>query len=255
MKRLRNPISTGLIAVVLISLATSAYRLDYQIPLLSGTIDSLERRTLDWRFELRGPIPASDQVAILAFDDRTMQADPTLFERRDGWVRVFTALADAGASAVGVDALFVDPERLLDEDLQSDMDIYFAARVALPDPDSDQARKLLARVHYATKGDDRLQAAIRRLGTVVLAFHLGSSGGEASDDPALTKSAYGQALPGGLPPPEHEQVLAALPAFNAAAKSLGLISVIQDSTSSVRKLVAVRMHRGSTLMPLWPIKE
>ena len=249
MSRLKNPLLAGLAGVLLVTLVTAVYRLGWQVPLLSRTVDVLELKTLDWRFELRGEQQPGDETVILGFDDETIRADPSLFERRDGWVRVLEALRESGARVIGVDALFVDPEHLLDPHLKEDIDEYLRARGPAGEQGT-RAEQLLGRVLHETRADRRLVAAVREAGNVVLAYHLGTSGGMTGDDPALAKSSYGQAVPGPLLPPEGDQVLASMPDLNAAARSLGVISVGEDATRSVRQLVAVRRFKGAFVTPL-----
>ncbi len=250
MRRLKNPLVAGGLTALVVCLLLAAYRLGWDVPLVSSTLEVLERNTLDWRFDLRGPQAPGGEVVVLGFDDRTIREDPGLFERRDGWVRVFEALARQRAKVVGVDALFVDAEHILPAGLKADLDAYFARRASPGDGEPDEAEALLARVHHETLADERLAQVLGRLGNVVLAFHLGSTGGWSNEDPSLAKAAYGQAVPGDLPPPEGKQVLASLPAFNAAARGLGVISVSEDASHAVRQVVAVRRYRGAYMAPM-----
>ena len=246
---MRHPLSAGLLALVLVVLLSASYRLGWHIGLVTNPIDSLELRTLDWRFELRGQTTPGSDTVILAFDDKTMQADPTLFERRDGWVRVLEALNAYEVSVVGIDALFIDPERLLPEALIQELDAFMQTDNNCTEPVCKNAVSLLEKVHIETKADQRLVSAIAQLGKVILAYHLGS-GDSAIDDPALAKSYYGQSVAGPLQPLYANNVVTSLPEFNAAAKALGVISIHEDATHSVRKMLAVRRHKQAYVTPL-----
>ena len=49
-----------------------------------GTIEVMERWSLDWRFWARGPRAPSPQLALVVFDDTTAERAGPLFERRAG---------------------------------------------------------------------------------------------------------------------------------------------------------------------------
>jgi adenylate cyclase len=253
--RLRSPLLAGGLLVLLLALVTAVYRLGWPIPGLSGPLAVAERESLDWRFGLRGPQPASAEVVVLAYDDRTIQQQPELFEKRAGFARVLTALAGSGARAVGVDALFVDHERILPAGLTAAIETYLHERsgaAAAPDAPAGPAAEadaLLRRVYEQTRGDERLSAAIRRAPAVVLAFHLGASGHDAAATEAA-KAAYGQAVAGPRPPPPAARATLSLPAFNAAADALGYVTVTEDATHAVRQIPAARTYRGRVLAPL-----
>ena len=85
----------------------------------SGTIETMERWSLDWRFRQRGPRVPHPQLALVVFDDKTAERAGPLFERRAGWAKVIDAVSAAGPSVIGIDALFDVPERLLGEPLQA----------------------------------------------------------------------------------------------------------------------------------------
>jgi len=254
--RLRDPLLAGGLLVLLLALVTAVYRLGWPIPGLSGPLAVAERESLDWRFGLRGPQPASGDVVVLAYDDRTIRQQPELFEKRAGFARVLDALADSGARAIGIDALFVDPERILPAGLTAAIGAYLHRRTgaaAAPDvPEGPagewpaEADALLRRVYDQTLGDERLTAAIRRAPAVVLAFHLGASG-HGADGADLAKAAYGQALAGPRPPPAAARATLSLPVFNAAAAALGYVTVAEDATHAVRQIPAVRTYRGRVL--------
>ncbi|MEI4231588.1 CHASE2 domain-containing protein [Roseovarius sp. D22-M7] len=69
----------------------------------------IEGRLLDARFVLRGPLAAPPDVAILAFDDATMADLDTFPPPRAALGAAVSAAWDAGADAVAVDFLLIDP--------------------------------------------------------------------------------------------------------------------------------------------------
>jgi len=78
---------------------------------LLGLFAGADLKLLDWRFQLRGPQPTSDLLALVAIDDATIGA----FEDRWPLPREYEAamigaLGEAGARAIGLDLLFLGPD-------------------------------------------------------------------------------------------------------------------------------------------------
>src|SRR5215471_20112825 len=76
-----------------------------------GAFDAADLRLLDWRFRLRGERAASDSIAIVEVDDRTIAALKHWPLPRENYAVLFEALRVAGARAVGVDLQFLGEER------------------------------------------------------------------------------------------------------------------------------------------------
>ncbi|MFN2323971.1 MAG: CHASE2 domain-containing protein, partial [Trueperaceae bacterium] len=93
------------IAVFLGALAIAAWH-----PGARGRVGAaLEGRLLDLRFALRGPLPAPGTVAIVAFDDRALAGIDTFPPARGDIADVVERVFAAGARAVAIDMLLVDP--------------------------------------------------------------------------------------------------------------------------------------------------
>ncbi|MGH1366227.1 MAG: CHASE2 domain-containing protein [Calditrichia bacterium] len=76
------------------------------------TLDSLELKTVDWRFEWRGVEDLSDSpVVIVAIDDQSFEALPERWPwPRSYYARVVRNLNRAGAKAIGIDVIFDSPD-------------------------------------------------------------------------------------------------------------------------------------------------
>jgi len=75
---------------------------------LLGGLRQLDLRMHDWRYRLRGPIPASDRIALVEIDDRTLRVFRNVWPLpRENYAMVIDALTSAGAEAVGLDLLFL----------------------------------------------------------------------------------------------------------------------------------------------------
>ena len=75
---------------------------------LFGGLKALDLRLHDWRYRLRGPVAASDRIALVEIDDRTLRAFKDVWPLpRENYAIAIDALANAGAQAIGVDLLFL----------------------------------------------------------------------------------------------------------------------------------------------------
>jgi adenylate cyclase len=73
-----------------------------------GALRGLDLRLHDWRYRLRGPIPASDRIALIEIDDQTLRAYKDVWPLpRETYALVIDALANAGVQAMGIDLLFL----------------------------------------------------------------------------------------------------------------------------------------------------
>jgi adenylate cyclase len=241
--RIYQPIVIGLLFTCLVSSLMAIHRSGRELP----GLEALERRTLDVRFELRGPTRPGLETVIIAYDDRTLTEDPHLFANRAGWAELLTALSATEPKAIGIDAFFPDAEQILPADLARDIDRYLSS--VRPGPDAP-ADRLLFRVQAECQGDARFIAALRATKNVVLGFHLGLNGGPQLDDPNLGRGKYGQSIKGPYDVREAHQVIGSAPMFTAAARGLGMITVMEDATQAVREIPLVRRYRDSYFTPL-----
>jgi CHASE2 domain-containing sensor protein len=73
-----------------------------------GGLRPLDLRMHDWRYRLRGPVAASDRIALVEIDDRTLRVFRDVWPLpRENYAMAIDALANAGAEAIGVDLLFL----------------------------------------------------------------------------------------------------------------------------------------------------
>ncbi|MBM4380615.1 MAG: adenylate/guanylate cyclase domain-containing protein [Deltaproteobacteria bacterium] len=213
----------------------------------SGWLELLERWTLDARFGLRGPRPASPDIALVVFDDETARRAGTLAERRAGWAQVLRAVKQAGARVIGVDAVFDAPEHLLSPDLAGRVRAW---REAHPEAAAGDEAALLSEVAAELDGDGALEAALREAGNVVLILFQGEGESPEGVEAGLSRARYAQSTPPPEPLPEEGRVVASLPRFNAAAKGLGFATFAEDETRTLRRLLLARGFRGGSYAPL-----
>ncbi|RMI26255.1 MAG: adenylate/guanylate cyclase domain-containing protein, partial [Calditrichaeota bacterium] len=86
-----------------------AYLVRYTIPAL----ESLELKTLDWRFEVRGPEPVDDTpIVLVTIDDYSFEALPERWPwPRSYYAKVVENLTRAGARVIGLDVILDLPDQ------------------------------------------------------------------------------------------------------------------------------------------------
>lgn len=70
---------------------------------------TVEGRLIDLRFAVRGPLPPPETVAIVAFDDRALAEIDIFPPSRSDIAQVVSQIFAAGARAVALDMLLIDP--------------------------------------------------------------------------------------------------------------------------------------------------
>lgn len=108
---LRSAYATAL-SVLVLAAALGAYLFARD----AGPLASAERQTLDWRFQLRGPLPLNDGIVLILVDEASLEALGGWPLRRGALARALARLTAAGPRAVAIDILFTqsggenDPE-------------------------------------------------------------------------------------------------------------------------------------------------
>ncbi len=209
-----------------------------------GTIEIIERWSLDWRFRLRGTRAPAPELALVVFDDATAERAGPLFERRAGWAKVIAAVSAARPKVIGVDAVFDVPERLLGPELQQRVKGWTPGQGA-PEGETEV---LLAEIARELDGDRLLAETIAQAGNVVLILAAGD-GTRAVDASTLGRARYGQGTAGDVPPVEVQSIITSQPVIAAAARGMGFATVAEDETRTVRRLSFARAAAGGLYMP------
>ena len=213
-------------------------------PAGQGSLEVLERWTLDARFRWRGPRTPHPDLALVVFDDATAERAGPLFERRAGWAKVLDAISAQHPKAIGVDAVFDSPERLLGEDLQRQVTDWKAARAG--NAGDEGTAKLLEAIAAELSGDEVLAESVKRAGQVGLIVSETSSG--QPDAPGLGKARYGQATPTDELP-RTRGLVASRPEIVAGARTMGLAVVSEDETRTVRHVAFGRAREQGVYLP------
>ena len=187
-------------------------------------LDRIEWRTVDWRFQLRGPLPASHDLAIVAVDEESIRGIGRWPWPRERFAALVDELARCGARRIVFDVFFTEPDRS----------------------------------NGGAAGDAALVAATRRAGTV---YHAGfvfvPPPGQPPPPPgeAVATKAWGDT------PVAHSSGLASvaslveppgvdfpMPALATGAKAIGLANVL-DSGDGIYRHIVPLVSYGGTVYP------
>ena len=91
-------------------------------------LDSLEMKTIDWRFQQRGERAAPPDVVIAAIDDESLQQEGRWPWRREKLADLTRALHEAGARAIVYDVFLTEPQGPEPADAASDAAFAAASR-------------------------------------------------------------------------------------------------------------------------------
>ncbi|WP_374367692.1 CHASE2 domain-containing protein [Dongia sp.] len=184
----------------------------------NAALERIEGATLDWRFMLRGAIPAPDDVAIIAIDDRSLAELGRWPWPREKLADIVDRLGDAGATTIGIDILLLEPD--------------------------------------TPSGDAALSQSLKRQGNGILALGMLVDGGEPSaeaqeDVRSLALPAYLKPEIGALEPLRASGVLRPISVFEAVAK-VGHVNLQPDAGGSPRLHFPV-IALGEALLPSFPL--
>ena len=225
-----------------IAITVAAVRLLAPVPL-----EVLDRKFLDFRHLMRGPLAASNQIVIVAIDE-------TSLARLGRWPWPRTRLAElverldaAGVAAIGFDVVLDQPVTSVDR----------RALDAVLEADPQRPAAALREVVRDELDDDaRFAAALRHSGHVALA-HFFEFGGSAPPDllhttaalPELTVLAVAGATLANVPgPPVATRARVPVATLATAAATTGHINFAPDPDGVYRRLpIAVRV--GDRLVP------
>lgn len=115
----------GALALVLTLGVAQAYLGARDLP----AVEAIEGRTLDWRFRIRGPQDPGQRVAVVALDDRTLEALGRWPVSRVWLARALDALTADDAQVIAFDLLFVGAE----QEPAADAELVRAVREASAD--------------------------------------------------------------------------------------------------------------------------
>ncbi len=136
----------------------------YQLPKGPGApldwVGVIERNLYDIRFKLRGPVPVSDDVGVLAVDEESVAKFGRWPFPRSVYEKVISNLKKRGVKWIGFDSVFSEPERpYLDESVEG---IQNALNTALEGKgfDADKFSASMESIMAVSQGDESFGNAL-----------------------------------------------------------------------------------------------
>ena len=223
-----------------LALAVAAVRLLAPVPL-----EVLDRKLLDFRYLVRGPLAPGSDVVIVGIDEASLAEIGRWPWPRARLAQLIDRLHDAGTKAIGLDIVLDEPESSLE---RSALETALAAN---PHRTAEDLRRAL---HAELDDDVQLATALRRAGNVVLA-HFFEFGGSPAPQltttslPEMTVMLTGGTVLAVTPGLKHARMVRApIPALAAAAAGSGHINFAPDPDGSYRR-VPIGILAGDRLVP------
>jgi len=228
-------------------------------------IQNLELRSLDLRFQLRGPRPHDPRISIIGIDENTLRRVGSYPIARNQYARLIDRLREAGARVVAFDVTFPSPEK----------NSGLEALRALEKRVGEQAgANVIESIHAAEKASDNdavLARSIADSGNVILG-HIFLSAERAAHTDSTAAEVYYNTL-WGQPFPQMLKVkskpgdfdmtqawIAAggqvawgiepnIPALAEAAKSYGFINSNPDADGTFRRGTLIIRYQDQDYFP------
>ncbi len=121
-------------------------------------VQNVELRSLDARYNLRGPRPPDSRIVIVDIDEKTLQREGAFPISRSAYARVIDRLRASGARIVAFDVTFPTPEK------NSAVDVLEELHRVAPSP----LRERITELAIARDNDRRLAESMRKAGNVIL---------------------------------------------------------------------------------------
>ena len=137
-----------------LALVVAMVRLLAPVPL-----EVLDRKLLDFRYLVRGPLVASSHVVIVGIDEASLAEIGRWPWPRARLAQLIDRLHDAGVRAIGLDIVLDEPATSVD---RAELETALAAN---PHRTAEELRRAL---HAELDDDAQLATALRRAGDVVL---------------------------------------------------------------------------------------
>ena len=224
-RRLRQPAVLGALVATFAVILLSFIRLPQ--------LERLERLTLDWRFQVRGPEEPSGDVVLVVYDEASIRAFGRLPIDRSVMAQAIDRVAADKPKAIGLDFLYLEPQADLDHSVRSILDELAADRPAT-DALAAEARRLAT----GSTADAQLAKALKDAGNVVLAMAMAPDAGELTATGPIEDWSYVySSMPCERPfvPQLLERLQPPIPSFAAAAKLGGTVNVSLDMDGTPRK--------------------
>lgn len=223
-----------------LALVVAMVRLLAPVPL-----EVLDRKLLDFRYLVRGPLAPSSHVVIVGIDEASLAEIGRWPWPRARLAQLIDRLHDAGVRAIGLDIVLDEPATSVD---RAELETALAAK---PHRTAEELRRAL---HAELDDDAQLATALRGAGDVVLAHFFEFGGTPAAQLattplPEMTVMLAGGATLATTPALRHgTKVRVPIPVLAAATAGTGHINFAPDPDGSYRR-VPIGIGAGDRLVP------
>jgi adenylate cyclase len=245
---------SGVVCLVSLGLYVALYWAGRPHPALRLLVD-IEFRTLDIRFQLRGPGHPSSRVVIVAIDQESQDLLGRWPFPRSRFAEAVDVLREAGARVIAFDVNFPQPDQ--NSALQAVRQLRAKYEAAAKWEGRNRSLEAeLARLEAEADNDQKFAAALERYENAILGYFFMPASEAGSQDPERVKAfldylsfqAYPQIINpqfasqfegrkfGGLSPN--------LSAFAQFAKNFGFFNVIPESDGVVRREPVILEYQG-----------
>ena len=225
-------------------------------------LKTIELRSLDLRFAVRGRRAHDERIVIVGIDERTLQKLGAFPVPRGAYARLLDRLREGGARVVGFDEAFPTPQT------NSALE---ALRDLQRDPRSAPLENRIRELEAGADQDALFAAAVKRCGNVVLGHLFLDQERARGADPKLAEEYYNVAWAHAIPQVlkvKHQGrdfaldqawtgaqgmvaygIEANIPALAEAAKSFGYFNNNPDPDGTLRRAVLVMRYRDQDFFP------
>ncbi|MEE8399449.1 MAG: adenylate/guanylate cyclase domain-containing protein [Desulfobacterales bacterium] len=227
--------------------------LEINVPILS----TLELKSQDLRFGIRGVQEPPEEVVIVVIDDSSIEAIGRWPWPRSVFAQLIATLYEGGARAIGFDLIFTEPEDNPEmANIHELIDTYSQLGLLEADPRNQVFFEEMIETADSMDNDSLLASVAREAGTVVFAIAF-----VPSDTPPtqpfpsfLHKAAYAsfentEALDT-FDPATFSGDLFPIPVLADAASSLGFANFIPDQDGVKRRTLLTLEYGGALFSPL-----
>lgn len=245
---------SGTVCLISLALYVALYLAAHPHPMLRFLAD-IELRTLDVRFELRGPRPPGGDVVIVAIDQKSQDVLGRWPFPRSNFAEAVDALREAQARVIAFDVNFPQPDD--NSALQALRQVRKEYEATRGIRQSGGFAACLRRLEAEADNDKKFAEALSRFDNVILGYFFLPKEEVQSQNQALASEFLNylsfQAYPQVVNPqyaakfegPKYGGLSPNLPSFAVYAKNFGYFNVLPDLDGVVRREPVIIEFQGS----------
>ena len=222
----------------------------------TSVLNTIELKSVDLRFLLRGPVEPSGSVAIAFVGEKSIKELGRWPWSRKLIAQLIQALNEYGAKTIGFDVLFTDPEVSPDLGRLKELSGSFVTLGLMNDSPGNQAFfDELMEAREQSDNDVLMASVMEDWGNVVLAMAFMHSRKKPEDFPSyLVDAAYDSFSKESelkrFEPLTYNGRILPVPVLANATKNLGFVNSFTDPDGALRREMMVINHDGALFAPL-----